>query len=108
MGPMLRRFEDRIRRLCPELLEESDRMRIQQLSGQLRSEVHTYVEELRKQFAVYPGVQAYRRSTDAVSNAPPISHIPEAAAPSPVNHPKPEVTIEANGEKNGPSEMKAS
>jgi hypothetical protein len=87
---MLRRFEDRIRTLCAELLEQSDYRRIQQLSRQLRSELHTYVEELRKQFAVYPGVQAYRRSTDAVPNAPPVPHIPEAAAPSPVIHPKPE------------------
>jgi hypothetical protein len=105
---MLRRFEDRIRRLCAELLEESDQTRIQELSGQLRSQLHTYVEELRKQFAVYPGVQAYRRTTDAVPNAPPVPHIPEASAPSPVMHPKPEVTMDASGDKNGPSEMKAS
>jgi hypothetical protein len=105
---MLRRFEDRIRRLCAELMEESDHTRVQQLSGKLRSELHTYVNELRKQFAVYPGVQAYRRSTDAVPNAPPLPHIPEAAAPSPIIHPKPEVTIEASGDKNGLSEVKAS
>jgi len=105
---MLRRFEDRIRRLCAELLEESDHTRMQELSGQLRSQLHTYVEELRKQFAVFPGVQAYRRSTDAVQNAPPVPHILESAAPAPAMHPKPEVTMDASDEKNGPSEMKAS
>ena len=101
---MLRRFEDRIRMLCVELLGERDASRIQTLSGQLRSQLHTYVEELRKQFAVYPGVQAYRRKTDAVPNAPPVPNIPEIAAPSPVIHPK----ADASGDKDGPSEMKAS
>jgi hypothetical protein len=104
---MQRRFEDRIRTLCVELLKEGDDTRIQKLSGELRSLLHTYVEELRKQFAVYPGVQAYRRNTDAIPNAPPVPHIPEDAAPSPVIHPKAEVTTDASGD-NGPSEMKAS
>jgi hypothetical protein len=103
-----RRLEDRIRSLCAELLRERDHLQIGKLSGQLRSQLHTYVEELRKQFAVYPGVQAYRRETDAIPNAPPVPHIPEAAAPSPVIHPKPEVTMDASGDKNGPGEMKAS
>ena len=58
--------------LCVELLEERDASRIQTLSGQLRSQLHTYDEELRKQFAEYPGVQAYRRKTDAVPNSPPV------------------------------------
>jgi hypothetical protein len=53
-----------------ELLKERDQLQIQKLSGQLRSQLHTYVEELRKQSAVYPGVQAYRRETDAIPNAP--------------------------------------
>ena len=103
-----RRLEDRIRSLCTELLKERDHLQIQKLSGQLRSQLHTYVEELRKQFAVYPGVQAYRRETDAIRNAPPVPHISEAAAPSPVIHPKAEVTMDANEDGNGPSELKAS
>jgi len=105
---MLRRFEDRIRTLCAELLGAREPTRIQTLSAELRSQLHTYIEDLRKQFAVYPGVQAYRRNTDPVPNAPPMPHIPEAAAPSPVVHPKPEVTMDATAEQNGPSEMKAS
>lgn len=53
-----RRLEDRIRSLCAELPEERDHMRTEELSGQLRSQLHIYVEELRRQFAVYPGVRA--------------------------------------------------
>jgi hypothetical protein len=102
-----RRFEDRIRKLSAELLEERDHMQMQKLSGELRSQLRTYIQELRKQFAVYPGVQAYRRKTDAVPNAPPVPIIPEAAAPCPVTHPKAEATIEASGDENGPSQMKA-
>ncbi len=103
---MERRFGDRLRKLCAELLEERDDTQIRTLSGELRSQLHTYVDQLRKQFAVYPGVQAYRRSTDAAPNAPPIAHIPEAAAPSPVRHPKSEATVEASGDENGPGEIK--
>ena len=104
---MQRRFGDRARKLCAELLEACDDTQIRKLSEELRSQQHTYVDQLRKQFAVYPGVQAYRRSTDAVTNAPPLPHIPEAAAPSPVLHPKPEVTMNASGDENGPGEIKA-
>jgi hypothetical protein len=103
-----RRFEDRIRKLSAELLEERDHMQMQKLSGELRSQLRTYIQELRNQFAVYPGVQAYRRKSDAIPNAPPVPHVPEAAAPSPVIHPKPEISMDASKDKNGPTEMKAS
>lgn len=92
-----RRIEDRIRRLCAELLEERDHLQMHNLSGQLRSQLHTYVEALRRQFAVYPGVQAHRRKTDAAPMRLPC-----------LTFPKPEVSVDASGDKNGTSEMKAS
>ena len=105
---MHRRLQDRIQKLCSELLAQSDETRVRQLTGELRSQLRTYVEELRRQFAVYPGVQAFRRKTDAVRNAPPVATVPESEAPSPVIHPKPDATIQASGENNGPGDMKAS
>jgi hypothetical protein len=57
IAPVDRRREDRIRKLCSELLAQPDTRTVQELSAELRSELRTYVEELRKQFAVYPGVQ---------------------------------------------------
>lgn len=61
---MQRRLQDRIQNLCSELLAQHDEKEMEKLLGELRSELRTYVEQLRTQFAVYPGVQAYRRKTD--------------------------------------------
>jgi hypothetical protein len=103
-----RRLQDRIQKLCSELLVQQDEKETQKLSGELRSKLRTYVEGLRRQFAAYPGVQAYRRKTDAVLNAPPVPTVPAAMAPSPVIHNEPEATTEASDDENGPSKMKAS
>ena len=105
---MQRRIQDRIQNLCNELLAQHGEKEKEKLSGELRSQLRTYVEQLRTQFAVYPGVQDYRRKTGPIPNAPAIPSIPDAMAPSPVIHAKTEPTIEASGDVNGPSQMKAS
>jgi hypothetical protein len=103
-----RRLQDRIQKLRSELLVQRDERETEKLSGELRSKLSTYVEGLRRQFAVYPGVQTYRRKTDAVPNAPPVPTVPAAMAPSPVIHNKPEATTDAIDDRNGPNQMKAS
>ena len=105
---MHRRLQDRIQKLCSELLVQHDEKETEKLSGELRSNLRSYVEGLRRQSAVYPGVQAYRRKTDAVPNAPPVPTVPAAMAPSPVIHDKPEARTDAIDDTNGPNQMKAS
>ena len=106
---MHRRLQDRIQSLCTELLAQHDEKDTENLSVELRLRLRTYVEELRKELAVYPGVRAYRRKTDPVPNAPPVPTIPADMAPSPVINAKLEPTMEASSsDENGPSQMKAS
>jgi hypothetical protein len=71
--------------------------------------LRTYVEELRKELAVYPGVRAYRRKTDPVPNAPPCPPFLPRWHHLPLINAKLEPTMEASSsDEDGPSQMKAS
>ena len=43
---MQRRLADRIQKLCNELVAQRDEKRVQKISGELRSQLRTCVEEL--------------------------------------------------------------
>jgi hypothetical protein len=57
---MFRRMEDKIRRLCSELLAATgDSEQIRKL-GELRRELHLHIEQLRARLATYPVAQERR------------------------------------------------
>jgi plasmid stabilization system protein ParE len=57
---MHRRMEDRIGRLCAEFVAEQNPERARELSGQLRTELHRFVEMLRARVTQYPILEERR------------------------------------------------
>jgi hypothetical protein len=57
---MHRRMEDRIAKLCGELVAEHAPERIRELTEQLRVELHQFIQALRRRVAQYP-IVAERR-----------------------------------------------
>jgi hypothetical protein len=49
-------MEDRIEKLCREFVTENDPEKARELSGQLRTELHHFIEVLRARVAHYPVV----------------------------------------------------
>ena len=57
---MYRRMEDRIAKLCAELVAEKNLEKARELSAQLRTELHQFVEMLRARVTQYPIVEERR------------------------------------------------
>jgi len=57
---MFRRMEDKIRRLCSEILAATDDGQQMRKLGELRHELHLHIERLRARFATYPIAQERR------------------------------------------------
>ena len=57
----MRRIEDRIRKICVEVLQEEDPERFRQLIEYLRIELHNHVKILRHRAAAYRTMQERRR-----------------------------------------------
>ena len=51
---MLRRMEDRIKRLCQDLVAERDSTKAISLAAELRSELKRFMEDLRTRLGIYP------------------------------------------------------
>jgi len=62
---MDRRTEDRIRKLCADVIAESDPEKTRALSLELRTELHRFISELRALVSAYP-VVADRRTESGV------------------------------------------
>ena len=60
---MHRRMEDRIAKLCAELVAEQDLEKAREISAQLRTELHHFIEALRARVAHYPVVADRRVQT---------------------------------------------
>jgi hypothetical protein len=75
---MDRRMEDRIRKLCAEVIAESDPERARELSRELRMELHDFIAELRARVSSYP-VVADRRAQTGV---PPPESVSETTSAS--------------------------
>jgi hypothetical protein len=77
---MFRRMEDRIRRLCSELMEATDSSQQIGKLGELRRELQLHMQRLRARLATYP-VAEERRGLHRLP--PPDMPMPEAAIPPP-------------------------
>ena len=75
---MHRRMEDRIEKLCRDFVTEKDPEKSRELSGQLRTELHQFIQVLRARIAHYP-VVADRRAQTGVT--PPALTVPEKPSP---------------------------
>ena len=85
---MLRRMEDRIRKLCAALLAEQDPVKSLDLAKQLRDELHRCVEKLRTKVREYPFVMEYpfvkeRRRATSVASDPPSTATSQAIEAAP-------------------------
>ena len=77
---MLRRMEDRIRKLCDALVIEQNPAMAEALVKQLREELHGYVAGLRTKAAKYPFIIKERRGAMSAASTEPPSTAIEAAA----------------------------
>ncbi len=75
---MRRRMEDRIEKLCREFVAENDPEKARELSGQLRTELHQFIEVLRARAAHYPVVADRRVQTGVPA---PALTVPEKPSP---------------------------
>jgi hypothetical protein len=75
---MRRRMEDRIEKLCREFIAETDPEKASEFSGQLRTELHHFIQALRARVAHYP-VVADRRAQTGVPI--PALAVPETSSP---------------------------
>ena len=57
---MHRRMEDRIAKLCAELVAEQDLEKAREISAQLRTELHHFIEMLRTRVTQYPIIEERR------------------------------------------------
>ncbi len=57
---MFRRMEDKIRKLCSEMLAATDDREQMRVLGELRRELHLHIERLRARLATYPMAQERR------------------------------------------------
>ncbi len=57
---MLRRMEDRIRKLCSEVVGERDPEKAREMTRQLRRELEDFIKVLRARAAEYPVIQERR------------------------------------------------
>jgi len=89
-------MEDRIEKLCREFVAEKDAQKARDLSGQLRTELHQFIESLRSRLTQYPVVDERRvqgavpppalmvsekpSRITAVETAPEVSGAPKPAA----------------------------
>jgi hypothetical protein len=72
----MRRIDDRIRKLCQELIAEQDLEKFQSLAAEFREAIHEYVQRLRARLDDYPIVHD-RRSMNGL--APPETLTPETS-----------------------------
>jgi hypothetical protein len=70
---MFRRMEDKIRRLCSEILAATDDSQQMRKLGELRHELHLHIERLRARFATYPVAQERR----VLNGIPPPDAVPQ-------------------------------
>jgi hypothetical protein len=77
-------MEDRIEQLCREFIAEKNAEKARQLSGQLRTELHHFIETLRARVANYPVVEERRVQSAIPSAALPLSTNVSAAAAEPM------------------------
>lgn len=62
------RMEDKIRRLCSELLAKRDDEEVGPILVELRHRLHQHIERLRERFGAYPlGVLVERRARNDIS-----------------------------------------
>ena len=73
---MYRRMEDRIRKLCAEVIAEPDPEKARELSRQLRTELHDFIAGLRARVSNYPVVDDRR----VQSRVPPPESVRETAS----------------------------
>lgn len=80
---MFRRMEDKIRRLCSELLAATDDSQQIRKLGELRRELHLHIAQLRARLATYPVAQERR----VLNGIPPPDVAPqdEIEPPRPIN-----------------------
>ena len=88
---MDRRMEDRIKKLCGEFVAEQDPEKSRELSEQLRTELHRFIESLRARVAQYPIVEE-RRVRSGVP--PPALTVPEKPSSIAAIESTPEVAID--------------
>jgi len=58
------RTEDKIRRLCSELLTKKDESEVGPILEELRYALHQHIENLRERFGTYPLLVERRARTD--------------------------------------------
>ena len=73
---MCRRMEDRIRKLCAEVIAEPDPEKARELSRRLRTELHDFIAGLRARVSNYPIVDDRR----VQSRVPPPEAVRETAS----------------------------
>jgi hypothetical protein len=61
------RMEDRIRRLCSELLAKKDEEEVGPILVELRDALHLHIQRMRERFAAYPLLME-RRVRNDISN----------------------------------------
>jgi len=71
-------MEDRIRKLCAEVIAESDSEKARELGQQLRAELHDFIGGLRARVSSYPVIEERR----VQSGVPPPEKPPERAPAS--------------------------
>ena len=95
---MFRRMEDKIRRLCSELMEATDSSQQIGKLGELRRELQLHMQRLRARLASYP-VAEERRVLHGLP--PPDMPMPEPASPMPeAAIPPPAQTLETSSPAN--------
>jgi hypothetical protein len=59
------RMEDRIRKLCAELLAKKDDEEVTPILVELREALHVHIERMRERFSAYPFLVERRARNDA-------------------------------------------